>query len=216
MSLEVVKTQPEWPAWAPKICEGCGSPRGDEAGSLFDPFTVFGVARKFHHDADFLRKRFYELSRALHPDRFSGMDEKLQQASLDRMCQINLAYQTLRNPDKLRSIFFDQFSISIPKVSMPFELAEEWFDLQDSLSDGLVGPQVQSFSEKLAALMSKLQTELKSLECDFDLTVERSTGSSAGQSDELRVSLSKMAEKIAILSTMVSLKRDFEAKIRQR
>ena len=63
-----------------------------------DYFTVFGLPRKLAVDGEALRRRFYELSRAHHPDFHQGAGEAEQAAVLARSALVNRAYRALRDP----------------------------------------------------------------------------------------------------------------------
>src|SRR4051794_2946683 len=82
------------------VCSQCGMPQ--PVLPTDDYFGAFGVERRFSQDRSFLEKRFYELSRGLHPDRFSNASPQARNNSLERMSFINQAYGTLKNPSFLR------------------------------------------------------------------------------------------------------------------
>ncbi len=63
-----------------------------------DYFEFFGLERKLFLDPDDLQRRFYRLSRELHPDRFSRASETERERALDASAVLNDAYRTLRDP----------------------------------------------------------------------------------------------------------------------
>jgi len=119
---------------------------------MVGPFEVMGVARTFTFDAASLERRFFELSRALHPDRFAAGAAKRPEVlanSVARMSAVNEAYQALRNPAERRSCLlrvlgYDVYGENQPQCApkrsvgggtgqVPTEFAMRWFDLQDEL-----------------------------------------------------------------------------------
>lgn len=66
--------------------------------SVPDYFKVFGLPRKLKIDLDDLQRRFYELSRRVHPDFFHVGTPAEQTRSLEHSALINRAYRTLRDP----------------------------------------------------------------------------------------------------------------------
>ena len=63
-----------------------------------DYFAVFGLPRKLTVDGEALRQRFYELSRAHHPDFHQAADDAAQAETLARSALVNRAYRALRDP----------------------------------------------------------------------------------------------------------------------
>ncbi len=63
-----------------------------------DHFRVFGLPRKFDLDVADLERRYKEMTKVLHPDRFARADPRARRASLERSVQLNLAWRTLSQP----------------------------------------------------------------------------------------------------------------------
>ena len=61
-------------------------------------FSFFSLPPKLRVDTVALEKRFYALSRRLHPDRFAGRTEAEQEAALAESSRLNDAYRTLKDP----------------------------------------------------------------------------------------------------------------------
>jgi molecular chaperone HscB len=66
--------------------------------AIDDYFAVFGLPRRLTVDGEALRARFYELSRAHHPDFHQGAGEEAQAVTLARSALVNRAYRALRDP----------------------------------------------------------------------------------------------------------------------
>ena len=61
-------------------------------------FEVFGLPRKLGIDTAELQRKFYELSRILHPDFHQGAPPAEQASALEASARLNAAYRTLRDP----------------------------------------------------------------------------------------------------------------------
>lgn len=66
--------------------------------AIDDYFAVFGLPRQLTVDGEALRARYYELSRAHHPDFHQGADAEAQAETLARSALVNRAYRALRDP----------------------------------------------------------------------------------------------------------------------
>jgi len=63
-----------------------------------DYFTCLGLPRKLNIDTGSLETKFYELSRAFHPDFYEGKSEMERAVSLANSAILNQAYRTLKDP----------------------------------------------------------------------------------------------------------------------
>jgi molecular chaperone HscB len=63
-----------------------------------DYFTCLGLPRKLSIDTASLESKFYELSRAFHPDFYEGKSEMERAVSLANSAVLNQAYRTLKDP----------------------------------------------------------------------------------------------------------------------
>jgi molecular chaperone HscB len=77
------------------FCPGCG--RIQPPGRGEDHFATLAMPREFTLDAAELDRRFRELSRRLHPDRFARAEPRERRISLDRATRLNDAYRALRD-----------------------------------------------------------------------------------------------------------------------
>ena len=66
--------------------------------SSSDAFGVFGIPRRFAIDPDELERRFRELSRQHHPDRFATAPAADRVRALRQATALNDAYRTLKVP----------------------------------------------------------------------------------------------------------------------
>ena len=132
---------------------------------------LFGLERKLNIPTDDLQRRFYDLSRQLHPDRFTRKQERERHYSLDASSILNDAYRTLRDPIKRAQYVLAQEGFDTGEQrskDVPPELLEEVFDLNMTLEEMRSGddsarPQLeqaeQNFSNMLREVDRHLETE---------------------------------------------------------
>lgn len=78
------------------LCAACGAVQ--PADTRADYFHVLGVERRFAVELPELERRYKELTKVLHPDRFARADARARKASMERSVQVNEAWRTLRDP----------------------------------------------------------------------------------------------------------------------
>jgi len=134
-----------------------------------DYFAVFGLPRKLTVDADFLQRRFYELSRRHHPDFHQGADAARQAEALAQSALVNRAYRALRDP-----IPRVEYLIALEegrgaregateKPTAPRELLEEMLEVQEALEEakatGMTGEAAARVREERARLEARYAAE---------------------------------------------------------
>jgi len=149
------------PGDATSACWSCGTMRAEHFCSAcgkvqppvpVDYFSFFGLPRKLNVEVSALEREFYQLSRKLHPDLYSGADKREQEWSLEQSSLLNDAYRTLKDPIKrteyllrLEGVELEEQSKSATeearatgkakKQVVPPDLLEEVFDLNMQLEE---------------------------------------------------------------------------------
>lgn len=190
-------------AW--HLCQACGKPQPLPRDPTLQPdyFSVFGVKSRFGLDLKDLELRFYKLSRALHPDRFTALDADSKKNSLERMGLVNQAYQTLKSSADLRDyvLQLEGLSSESKKGQIPMELTEAWFEIQD-LEPADIGNKLDIFLVDLREIKKRAQDELRALEAEIDREAEGNSGILP------RSLLEKLSAKIQAQSYLNSMERD--------
>ncbi len=145
-------------------------------------YDFFGIRRTLRVDTDALQKRFYELSREWHPDRFSRKGAEEQAQALEATAILNNGYRTLRDPVKRAEYLLKEEGFPIGEQrskDVPPELLEEVFQLNmtlEELKEGDEGarPQLEAAKENLAGLRAEIDAELERLFAKFDAAEEHS------------------------------------------
>lgn len=180
-------------------------PQPLHAGAVRDPFEAFQAPRRFAQDRAAIQKRFLDLSRALHPDRFARAPEAIRQASLERMGLVNEAYRLLTDRNAVREYLLAESGIAGKPVRSPedLELAERWFELQEQVME-LDDPcePIAKFAAELQALIGSAQERMQELEKKFD------AGEESGR--EAAETLREMSAAAQKGNTLRSMLRDVE------
>lgn len=99
-------------------------------------YDVLGYDQEFLtiNEAD-LEKRFFDLSKKYHPDRFATKSPQEVQFSHEHSSAVNNAYRTLRNPISRAKYFVEKRFGSTEEKSakVPMDMADLFFEVQDVL-----------------------------------------------------------------------------------
>jgi molecular chaperone HscB len=134
-----------------------------------DYFAVFGLDRRLKIDEAALQRKFYELSRRYHPDRFAGRPAGEQEYALEMTALLNDAYRVLRDPVKRAEYLLKREGFDIGEQrsnNVPPELLEEVFDLNMMLEELRGGD--DSARPQLEAEAKRFGQMLERVDCDLD------------------------------------------------
>ena len=141
-----------------------------------DFYEFFGIERKLVLDNDALQRRFYELSRHWHPDRFGRKSAEEQTQALEATAILNDGYRTLRDPVKRAEYVLTEEGFPIGEQrsrDVPPELLEEVFDLNMMLEelkggDEAARPQLAGAKENFERMRARIDGELETLFAKHD------------------------------------------------
>jgi molecular chaperone HscB len=139
-------------------------------------YEFFGIDRKLALDNGALQKRFYELSRQWHPDRFSRKSSDEQALALEATAILNDGYRTLRDPVKRAEYLLTEEGFPIAEQrsrDVPPELLEEVFELNMTLEelksgDEAARPQLETAKQNFIGMRSGIDGELQQLFAKYD------------------------------------------------
>ena len=159
------------------ICQQCSSLQPPPT----DYFTFFGTGRRLSLDTGGLQKRFYELSRQLHPDRYTRKSAREQQYSLDATAILNDGWRVLRDPVRRAEYLLASEGLDIGEQRgkhVPPELLEEVFELNmalEELREGDQGarPHLEEALRHFVALQEEIDGRLQALFTAYDESQDR-------------------------------------------
>lgn len=168
-----------------------------------------------------LDRRYYELSRRLHPDRFAGGSPEDLQASVRAAAVLNSAHRTLRDPEArgrwwLRRVGGD---LSSQDGALPPALAAYVFEVQEKIDDarnGLAGARAE-LGGVAGDLAHRLARGLEELEGNLREWTGRDVSGDTEQSMAARTRRkTRLNEILAELSYLRTLERDVQRTLEAR
>ena len=141
-----------------------------------DYYDFFGLERKLNVDDAELQKRFYDLSRQWHPDRFSRKSPEEQAQALEATSVLNDGYRTLRDPVRRAEYLLTEEGFPIGEQrskDVPPELLEEVFELNMALEELKSGdeearPQLETARVNFVRLRTDIDGEVEDLFARYD------------------------------------------------
>jgi molecular chaperone HscB len=145
------------------FCEKCV--KVQPLSKELDYFTCLGLPRRLRIDLPALEAKFYELSRAFHPDFYQNTSESEQSISLGNAALLNTAYHTLRDPIQRAEylLHLEAGSAKDIRTAPPGDLFEEILELQENLEE-FRSLLPDAAPDKLARLRARLEAERENLE----------------------------------------------------
>jgi molecular chaperone HscB len=148
-----------------------------------DYYELFGIPRSLNLSLDDLQKRFYDLSRQLHPDRFVRKPEAERERALDMSSALNDANRTLKDPIKRAQYLLKLEGFDIGEQGskdVPPELLEEVFELNMALEemrggDDSARPQLEQAENNFSRMMNEVDEQLQVLFEKYDSQRKRET-----------------------------------------
>lgn len=125
-------------------CEAVQPPRP------VDPFTRLALEPRFEMPVDELDRRYFDLQRCLHPDRFATKTSRERAISLALTADINAAYETLQDPVKRAISLLEMQGVTIHAdgcntMSDPVLLMEA-MEQREALAEAETSIQVESIA----------------------------------------------------------------------
>lgn len=190
-----------------------------------DYFTCLGFPRRLAVDPQQLEAKFYEMSRAFHPDFYQGKSETEQAISLSNAATLNTAYRTLRDPIQRAEYLLDLEAGSVKDIrtSPPSDLFEEILELQETLDEyretDRESPQAQTLRAQLVKEQTALEqrqldmeTQLQQLFTEWDALQDRGDSSDRSRSERDRI-LKRMRDLLSNRTYVKNIANDLIATI---
>jgi molecular chaperone HscB len=133
-------------------------------------FEALGIEPRLSLDAASLQKRFYELSRQWHPDRFSTRPAAEQQLALETTALLNDAFRTLKDPVRRAEYVLSENGLEASTQrgkDVPPELLEEVLAFNMALEEA-EPVEMARWSAHFQDLLGQIDRELESLFAAYD------------------------------------------------
>ena len=155
-----------------RFCTHCGAIQAPTSNY----FEFFDLPPRLHLDTADLERRFYALSRQLHPDLFSRKSEQEKAYSTDASAVLNDAYRTLRDPLRRAEYVLSQNGLEIGEQqskNVPPELLEEVFELNMALEELRAGDNdavapLEAAARKFQAMQDEIDAGLDAAFAAYD------------------------------------------------
>ena len=136
-----------------------------------DPFQVLGIDRRYAVDLARLDKTHRELSRALHPDRFTAAPPGENRAALSKAVEVNEAFRVVRDPVRRAEALFAAHGVRVgethePKASPAFLM--EVLERREALADAKAARDVARVRALEAEVRELARAAEASLGAGFD------------------------------------------------
>jgi len=190
-----------------------------------DYFTCLGFPRRLMIDQSQLEAKYYELSRAFHPDFYQNKSETERTISLGNAATLNTAYRTLRDPIQRAEYLLDLEAGAVKSIrtSPPSDLFDEILELQETLEeyraadrDSDIGPRLRTRlltdQQALEQRQREMETELQSLFVDWDALQDRGEATSQTRAERERL-LKRMREILSNRTYVKNIVDDLAATI---
>ncbi|MBL8215051.1 MAG: Fe-S protein assembly co-chaperone HscB [Bryobacterales bacterium] len=141
-----------------------------------DYFEILGIDRRLSLDVDFLQKRFYQLSREYHPDRFASKPAAERAQAEQKSALLNDAWRTLRDPLQRIEYLLKLEGLDVVEQrtkDVPPELLEEVFELNMALEEARMGDEdargeLAGMRDHFLQLRQAIDAELQQLSAEYD------------------------------------------------
>ena len=151
------------------LCVHCNAVQPPDAKADF--FRVFGIPTAFAVEATELERRYKELTKVLHPDRFARADPQARRASLERSVQLNEAWKILKDPVRRAEYLLSLNGIDVGEMSgvgrpgqsgehatlpVPPALLMEVLELREALAEAHAAKDLTETEALIAKVSSRL------------------------------------------------------------
>ena len=142
-------------------------------------FELFGVAAQFAQDRNALDKRWKELQREAHPDKFASQGAAAQRVAMQWSVRINEAYQRLKDPLKRASYLCELHGAPVraeSNTAMPAAFLMQQMTWREALDDARSMAEIQSLQAELKTAQAEALNA-----CEQFLDVQHDYAAAVGQ-----------------------------------
>src|SRR5260370_2688187 len=182
-------------------CAECGSP----LAAPLDCFAALGTPRKLTIDLGELERRYHELSRKIHPDRFASKGPKVRDASLRATAMLTRSYRTLRDP-VARGLYWLELNgekLAENNKRVPPELAELVVEVQAQLCEMQLSDPTEAHDRATEIGARRIELQFRMDETLAELDRNFAKWDQPADEKALTVELKTILSNIAYLRTLI-------------
>jgi molecular chaperone HscB len=183
------------------ICAECGAP----LAAPIDYFSALGIPRRLTIDLDELERRYHELSRKIHPDRFASKGPKMRDASMRATATLTRSYRTIRDP-VARGLYWLELrdeKLAENNKRVPRELAELVFEVQEQLAEMQVSDPEEAHERATEIAARRIELQFKMDENLAELERHFAKWNEPADEKMLTLELKTILSNIAYLRTLI-------------
>ena len=127
-------------------------------------FEIFGLPPLFAVDRQALDRRWKDLQREAHPDRFAAADAAAQRQAMQWSVRINEAYQRLKDPLKRAAYLCELNGAPVQAeniTAMPAAFLMQQMEWREQLDDASESAELERMADEVAAERRRMQQGLK-------------------------------------------------------
>ena len=147
---------------------------------MIDPFETLGVEARFDLDVRAVEQRHRDLSKTLHPDRFSGAPAAERRMALGRAIDVNEAWRVVRDPIRRAEALLRRAGVAVGESAEPAappSLLMEMMDVREELAEARqakaldrVGVLGETMRKREAAAIARLGSDFQAAGGERDKT----------------------------------------------
>src|SRR5258708_15080308 len=183
------------------ICAECGSPRA----APFDCFAALGLPRELTIELGELERRYHELSRKIHPDRFASKGPKVRDASLRATATLTRSYRTLRDP-VARGLYWLELNgekLAENNKRVPPQPPELVFEVQEQLAEMQLSDPEEAHERATEITARRVELQFKMDESLAELDRNFAKWDQPADEKALTMELKTILSNIAYLRTLI-------------
>jgi molecular chaperone HscB len=160
---------------------------------MADPFEMLGVEPRFALDLGALEQRHRDLSRALHPDRYTGAPAAERRLSLSRAIDVNEAFRALKDPVRRAEALLRRAGVPVGETSEPRpppSLLMEMMDVREELAEAARARDLT----RIGALAASMRTRREDVERRLGATLDGGLDRGAADPQKIAEALPTLGE----------------------
>src|SRR4051812_31216637 len=146
------------------FCEACG--KVQELPASFGPFDILHEPLSLRIDEAGLRDKYFAISKRVHPDRFVDANPRETLYATRWSRALNRSYSPLRTTASRAEAILEHFNQDslLKKGNVPVDLAEDYFEFQERVSENPSPEKWAPFLERLHAHREAAQQKRENFE----------------------------------------------------